>query len=104
VKTLGPKSIVWGADEQHEGLRESHNTWSVLRGEVLTYANQHPSDRIRVMAHELAEAVSADLVKTVLLLRTRKSESTMEPYHASEQAHAEALEKAERLMAAIRSY
>jgi hypothetical protein len=105
VNTLGPASIVWGTDEQHESrLQERHTMWSVMRGYLLTYANQHPSNRVRASAHELAEAVSADLVGTAWLLRARKTESTMDSYHASEQAHAEALAKAERLMAEIRGH
>jgi hypothetical protein len=105
VNTVGPTPILWGSDEHQEAhLQERHTMWSVMRGHVLTYANQHPSDRVRASAHELADAVSVDLVKTALLLRGRKTESTMDSYHASEQAHAEALDKAERLMDEIRRY
>lgn len=105
TKTLGPESILWGTDEHHEErLQERAAMWQVSRGHLMTYANQHPSDRVRSSAHELDEAVSVDLARTALLLHRRKTETTMDLFHASEQAHAEALALGERLVVEIRRY
>jgi hypothetical protein len=109
VNTLGPGSILSGSDEHHsKRLRERESRWTRMRHELLRYANRHPSDPVRATAHELEQAVYADLATTAALLRKRNTEATMEAtmdtYRASERAHRVALETAERLMVEIREY
>jgi hypothetical protein len=102
---LGPQSILWGADEEHLArLKREHLTWNQMRSQLMRYANQHPSDRVRGLAHEVEIAVEVDFRDTVVLLQSRKSAATPDAYDASQNSHAEALEKTERLMTEIRRF
>jgi hypothetical protein len=85
-------------------LNERQAEWQALRDALMEYANQHPSDRVRQLGHDVEQAVWADLRSTAFLLRARRGETTTESFHASEQAHADALAKTERLMAEVRRY
>jgi hypothetical protein len=103
LRSLGPVSIVWGSDEQlHKALQEASDQLDGMHSRLLTYANQHPSDR--KLAHEAVDAVWGDWRSTVSLLMERNRSTTMDIYHASERYHDQALDTAERLMQEIRRY
>jgi hypothetical protein len=98
VKGIGPESIVSGTDEENGAyLNECQTKWMTMRDGLMEYANQHPSDRVR-------EAVWKDLQLRAWLLRDRRTATTMDSFHASEAAHADALHKTELLMTKIRAY
>ena len=78
AKSLGPNAITWGADEENQAyLQERKDSWLGLRESLLTYANQHPSDAVRALAHDVNEAVWEDLRNTAWLLRARRTERLM---------------------------
>ena len=105
VKGIGPESIVLGTDEENGAyLNECQTKWMTMRDGLMEYANQHPSDRVRELAHEVERAVWKDLQLTAWLLRDRRTATTMDSFHASEAAHADALHKTELLMTKIRAY
>ena len=105
VQALGPESIVWGTDEQNKDLlAQRYEKWEELRGPLMTYGNHHPSDRVKEQAAEVEQAVMLDLNRTVLLLATRRTATTMDAFEESKRAHADALEKTDRLIEEIRSY
>lgn len=105
LQGLGPAAIVFGSNEQiNEHLRETHRRWwEERRPALLVYGNQHPSDRVRALANELATAVQAAQASTRYLFETRLTAVTMDAHDAAEQRHQEALAKAEELMTEVRS-
>lgn len=62
MKGLGPESIIFGTDEENGAyLNDCQSKWLDMRAELMQYANHHPSDRVREIAHELEHAVMLDL-------------------------------------------
>jgi hypothetical protein len=105
LRSLGPVSIMWGSDEQNaEALTAASDALESLLSKLLTYANQHPSDHVRKLAHEAVDAVWGDWRATAALLQDRKTTATTDSYNASERAHDQARDATERLMKAIRAY
>lgn len=96
---------MWGTDEEIKvRLKERYDRWAELRGPLMTYGNQHPSDDVRLLVHEAIAAVEADLRLTAWLPIAHRTETTMDSFHESERAHSDAIAATERLMVAIRSY
>jgi hypothetical protein len=85
-------------------VQERADQWPELRDALMTYANHHPSDRVRVLAEEVEGVVWTDLNHTAVLLATRGTATTTQDFEASERSHKNALETTERLMKEIRRY
>jgi hypothetical protein len=104
LQGLGPDAIACGSEDQiNQHLREVHRRWwDERRPALMVYANQHPSDRVRELANELATAFQRALMSTRYFLYSRKTAETMDDYHATEQRTQEALAKAEELMEQVR--
>jgi hypothetical protein len=77
--------------------------WDRLRPALLSYANAHPSEKVRAQAQELVPAVGASFGSTGLSLRTPSSD-TMEAFNIATEKQNEAVALAERLMETIRRY
>jgi hypothetical protein len=103
---IGPGSITWGTDQQNEAhLRESHEKWwGEVRPPLLVYANAHPSQSIRELAHEVTDAVQNDTGSTRHLLATRPRAQTMDAYNSAMRAHSDAHRLVEQLLQKIRDY
>jgi hypothetical protein len=84
AKSLGPESIMVGSNDYIAGeLKKKYERWNELRGPLLTYENHHPSDRIRELTKDAAEAVALDLSRTTYLFQTRPTATTMSAYEES---------------------
>jgi hypothetical protein len=76
TKTLGPLSVTWGpAEENRAKLQERYEAWPELRDALATYANQHPSDRVRKLGQEVETAVAQDLHHTAFLLGSQRTDT-----------------------------
>jgi hypothetical protein len=104
LRRLDPGAVAIGTAEQgRKFLRETHAQWqNGTRGQLCEYANRHPSQRVRALALELAEAVDRSYVSTQWFFGVRDGSAKPVAYEAAERQHAEALKLSETLMAAIR--
>jgi hypothetical protein len=105
TKGIGPMSVAWGEyEEKRAYLEEQSAKWPKLGDDLMTYANHHPSDRVRTLAKEVEKAVAQDIHNTAFLLGSQQTEYAHEAFKATDKSHNEALDKTERLMDEIRRY
>lgn len=102
----GPGAITWGADEKNEAhLREMHEKWWVeVRPILLVYANTHPSQALRELTYEVADAVQEDLAQTQYLLAARQRDEGLKVFTSAQRAHSEAHRLVETLLQNVRDY
>jgi hypothetical protein len=105
ARQAGPEATVWGTDEEVIArLGAAQEAWEGERTSLLTYANHHPSEEIRQLAQETAQAIQRAFSATSYMVYTRKTATDMKDYNESKDKHAEAVELAQKLMDAIRAY
>ncbi len=105
AKTVGPTGIMWGDQQQiNERFLGWAEDWDGLRPALQTYANAHPSEKIKNQAAELVPAIGASLGATRYLSLRTPSADTLDAFNVATEKQAEAVALAERLMGAIRRY
>jgi hypothetical protein len=73
-----------------------------VRERLLIYVNHHPSGRVRELGETLALMVGITLASTRYHFLMRKTATTMEDFDQATDAKANALAKADELLAEIR--
>jgi hypothetical protein len=69
---VGPVGVMWGDDQQiNQRFTDWAVRWDELRAGLLTYANYHPSEKVKSQAHAFAASLSA--IKASTKRRTRRS-------------------------------
>src|SRR5438045_1684429 len=72
ASTVSPTATMLGThDEVVERMTELETSWRELRKALLTYANLHPSDEVRRLAHDTANALSTSFNATAYQYNTR---------------------------------
>jgi len=105
AREVSPAAASIGEQEQIQTrVRGWYERWDQLRPTLYTYANQHPSERVRSLAHEFGDAMATVLGATQYFTFRFNSPDLAESYSRAEHRQTEAIRLAEQLMDEIRSY
>lgn len=106
LEGLGPAAVSFGtADELDAHLRSTHEKWhGELKAALMTYANAHPSPRVKELSTELSTAFEQAVTNTRMFVSERRTAQGAEWFKAAEGSKDAATATAEQLIVEIRAY
>ena len=85
-------------------MRGFADDWALQRTALLTYANRHPSESVRKLGNEAAEALENAFRSASYLFLSHRTGEVGSAYKEAEGCHEKAVERTQKLMDAIRDY
>ncbi len=105
TKRVGPTGASVGDRQQIQTrLRQWDDDWVRMRSALLAYANAHPSEDVRIVAHEMSDAIGSTIGAAWYLSLSFDSPGLMDAYNGAAARQVESKDLARRLMNLVRAY